>query len=305
MEGWSLLYIPFEALGRFLRLLSLRGGMGNAAAWGLYVFLGLLPIFLGIFWLKKKREGWTYPELFLLLLSAYSFYLLYLFINPHLFYGETAEAGMRILGQEEELLPVLKSLASGLWYLLLAGYVLLRLLLMLRQEEALEKRVDLYRGLSCLLLCSLALYGLTAVSGGVWSLIQGIRGLEGNEAAGALDTLFVGLKFLLSLLPRICFLGILWQGRVLLGELKGDPFGAGTIEAARRLSRRAVRLVQVSVYCALAWNGSLFLFRTRLAQVNYGVQLSLFPLLLAFGALILARYAERAGELRQENELFI
>ena len=287
-----MLYIPFEALGRFLRLLSLRGGMGNAAAWGLYVFLGLLPIWGGIFWIKKKRESWTYLELFLLLLSAYSFYLLYLFINPHLFYGETAEAGM-------------KSLASGLWYLLLAGYVLLRLLLMLRQEEALEKRVDLYRGLSCLLLCSLAFYGLTAVSGGVWSLIQGIRGLEGNEAAGALDTLFVGLKFLLSLLPRICFLGILWQGRVLLGELKGDPFGAGTIEAARRLSRRAVRLVQVSVYCALAWNGSLFLFRTRLAQVNYGVQLSLFPLLLAFGALILARYAERAGELRQENELFI
>ena len=304
MESWMLLYLPFELMGRFLRMLSLSGAAGNGVAWLVYVFSALLPVAAGAVWLKRKREGWTSLELLLVLLSAYSFYLLFLFINPHLFYEETG-AVREMQGRRAELLPVLKCFSVSLWYILLVGYVLLRLLRKLQKEEILEQKGYLYRGLSSLLFCSLIVYGLGSVGGGALGFIEGIQKLKENEAAGNLDYLFAGLRMALTLAPQLCFLGVLWQGRILLGGLERGPFEASTLEAARKLSRTAVRMVQMSVFSALIWNGSLFLFRTSLVQVDYEVRFSLFPLLLAFGALIFTEYIQKAGELKQENELFV
>ena len=43
----------------------------------------------------------------------------------------------------------------------------------------------------------------------------------------------------------------------------------------------------------------------RLTKVDYQWELSMFPLLAAFGSLILARYLREAGELRRDNEMII
>ena len=46
---------PWEQLGRALRRLSLSGGMGNAAAWVLFIALGALPRIAAAFLLYRRR----------------------------------------------------------------------------------------------------------------------------------------------------------------------------------------------------------------------------------------------------------
>ena len=120
-----------------------------------------------------------------------------------------------------------------------------------------------------------------------------------------MDYLFIGLRFFLTLLPPGYFLCTLWQGRTLLKKMQEGPYGEETIQAARKLAAMAVRAVKACVYSALLWNGSLFLLRSRLVHVDYSLHISLQPLLLAFAAMILARYVQEAGELYREHEMII
>ena len=104
------LYVFWEGISTALRTLSLSGSAGNVLAFLLYTLISLLPLFLPGLWLwRRKRRLWG-ADLLLPLLSAYTFYLLYVFINPALFYarmpkGLKGEAG----------LPCLKAVYAGLW----------------------------------------------------------------------------------------------------------------------------------------------------------------------------------------------
>ncbi len=298
--GLFILYAPFEAIGWLLRRLSLSGPLGNVAAWALYVLVSLLPLGLGAWWLKKKREAWRGTELLLALVSVYSFYLLYQFINPYLFYE-----GMAAAGGGADLLPLLKSFGAMLWYVFLGSYIVLRLMAQMRRERVSDGKGYLYKSLSRLLFFSVFFYGLVTLWGAGGQAWGSIRTLGGNAGAKAMDYLFIGLRFFLTLLPPGYFLCTLWQGRTLLKKMQEGPYGEETIQAARKLAAMAVRAVKACVYSALLWNGSLFLLRSRLVHVDYSLHISLQPLLLAFAAMILARYVQEAGELYREHEMII
>ncbi|MCI8418148.1 MAG: hypothetical protein HFI33_11770 [Lachnospiraceae bacterium] len=298
--GLFILYLPFEVLGQLLRSLSLSGSLGNAVAWGLYVVFSLLPLGWGALWLNRKKEPWRAIELLLVLVSIYSFYLFYQFINPQLFYQ-----GIAAVGEAADLEPMLKGFAAMLWYVFLGSYILLRLTRQMKQEAVSERKGYLYGSLSKLLFFSVMFYGASALYGAGIQMVEGVQALGENAGARGFDYLFIGLRFLLMLLPKGCLLGTLWQGRNLLKKMEEGPYGAKTVEAARKLAIMAVGAVKACVYSALLWNGSLFLFRTELVSVDYSLHLSLQPLLLAFAALILARYVEEAGELYQEHEMII
>lgn len=84
MQGFELLYLPWEGVSFILRTLSFSGAAGNAVAFLLYVLISLLPIFY-LVWEKGIRKKQLYGEDLLLgILSIYTFYLLYAFINPGL-----------------------------------------------------------------------------------------------------------------------------------------------------------------------------------------------------------------------------
>ena len=129
------LYFPFEGIGRFLRALSLHSGIGNLLAFFLYVCLALLPLGAEAVWFRKAGRRLRAVELLPLLLGVYSFYLLYAFVNPHIFY-KSAPA----LGGDAEFLPVIKSFWAGLWYLLFFSYPLLCLVEKLGQEAVLDRK---------------------------------------------------------------------------------------------------------------------------------------------------------------------
>ncbi len=294
------LYFPFEGIGRFLRALSLHSGIGNLLAFFLYVCLALLPLGAEAVWFRKAGRRPRAVELLPLLLGVYSFYLLYAFVNPHIFYKSVPA-----LGGDAEFLPVIKSFWAGLWYLLFFSYPLLCLVEKLGQEAVLDRKEYLCWGLGNLLLCTMLLYGGAALWGAGARATVFSGEASRNAAVTSLDWLFAGLRILAALIPQTWFLYVLHRGRQLLGALEKGPYAPETVEAARALSRAAVESVRISVLVSLIWNGALFLCRGMLADVSYRMDFPLLPLGIAFAALILARYFKEAGELYQDNEMII
>ncbi|MCI8376103.1 MAG: hypothetical protein HFI29_11815 [Lachnospiraceae bacterium] len=294
------LYVFWEGISTALRTLSLSGSAGNVLAFLLYTLISLLPLFLPGLWLwRRKRRLWG-ADLLLPLLSAYTFYLLYVFINPALFYarmpkGLKGEAG----------LPCLKAVYAGLWLSMLLSWLVLTWIRVLSDEEILDRKEFLYRGMRGLLTASIAILGAALLYSTGRELMGRLGELAVNSGKTETDLAFALLRTACAFLPSCIFLGILWQMKRLLKAMEAEPFGEEELREARRLARVSRTGVMMSVLTALTWNGALFFFAGSLSYVDYRWEISFFPLLAAFGSLILARYLREAGELRRENEMII
>lgn len=72
---------PVTAVGQALRGLSLSGGAGNAAAWGIVLLVSALPL---LPWFLLRRRGRAVEDWLLVLLIPQVFALLYYAVNPTL-----------------------------------------------------------------------------------------------------------------------------------------------------------------------------------------------------------------------------
>lgn len=313
MKGLQSLYFIWEAFGALLRTLSLSGRGGNVLSWFLYIIISLLPVLVPGWWMRRRKYQMHGRDLLLLLLSAYTFYLLYAFINPGLLSGRMP-AGIGMDG----VLPYLKAIYGGLWLSLLASWMLLTWIGRLNEEEILDRKRFLYQGMGLLLTAAMVLVGVGLLYSTGIELYGRLAKLQANaptmewipgaSAGGKTigwDMVFVILWAALRLLPACFMLGIFYRIKGLLKAMEKEPFGEGEVCAAKKLADVSRNAVTASVFCDLIWNGALFICAEKLTSVDYQWQLSLFPLLAAFGALILARYLREAGELKRDNEMII
>ena len=115
----SLAAFPFEQTGYALRILSLSGAPGNAAAILLYVGLSLLPC---LAWLILKKKGKLLSiDHALYGLSILLFIVHYYMINPGLFPTEVPGTGKWMLG--------------CMFYSALSGYLVIRVLSVCRRAQ--------------------------------------------------------------------------------------------------------------------------------------------------------------------------
>lgn len=313
MKGLQIIYFIWETFGALLRTLSLSGRVGNVLSWFLYILISLLPVLIPGWWMRRRKYQMHGRDLLLPLLSAYTFYLLYAFINPSLL-SSRMPAGIGMDGA----LPYLKAVYGGLWLSLLASWLLLTWIGRLNEEEILDRKRFLYQGMGLLLTAAMVLVGAGLLYSTGMELYGRLAKLQANAptmewgpgapAGGKTigwDTAFAILWAALRLLPACFLLGIFYHIKGLLKATEKEPFGEGEVCAAKKLADVSRNAVAASVFCDLIWNGALFFCAEKLTNVDYQWELSLFPLLAAFGALILARYLREAGELKRDNEMII
>ncbi len=77
----AIIRAPFVSVGDFIRRTTLDGHA--AAGWALYIFLGLIPLIFPIIKTCVKRALYAWSAVWLIL-SAYTFAMTFLFVNPHL-----------------------------------------------------------------------------------------------------------------------------------------------------------------------------------------------------------------------------
>ncbi|MBO5198707.1 MAG: hypothetical protein J6B85_09370 [Lachnospiraceae bacterium] len=324
-SGMLILKEPFDSAASLLRSMSLSGEAGNVCAVLLYLLLCLLPLIVPCirFLMRRRtlmrgRNADSYsadvlqpvPEgtlmrrrnaalgVLLMLLCAYSFYLLYALINPGLLF--------KLVPKElrsTDMLPVLKCCASSIYYSILSAYLVVRALVSLDFLPKKHSRALTARRLSNLLLGVCILY--TAIIGyfGAFTLMADVEAALGAQNPGR-NAVCVVIRFLLALLPDICTVLVLLQGRRLAASLAEGMYQNEEQEASR-LSRVSRISVLVSVSCSLTCNLLQFLLAGLLSKVTFQIQLPLLSLILSFAALVLSGYFRKAKEEHEDNELFI
>ena len=290
----SLMSFPFAPLGQGLRWLSLSGVVGNVAAILLYVLLSLLP--LGALLLLKRRQKLRAADGALVLLSVLLFAVLYFSVNPHLLSGWLGMAGLGDYG--------LMNLGC-VFYSVLAAYLVLRVLRLFLAADT----GKLQRYLTVLLVLLAALMVAAAFYLCPTELTENIRSLregnQGNEHQLGASYIFLVLKCLVSALPYLLDVAVVFGGLKLLETLKDDCYSEAAVAAAAELSRLCVVSLSATMVANVAFNLLQLISMKSLRTVSTFVSVPVLSIAFVLAALLLARYIRENKQLKDENDLFV
>ena len=297
----SILAFPWEQLGMWLRGLSLSGTTGNLCALALYVLICLLPAVVPLIRWRRKR---LHPEDALLgLLSLVLFLTVYWMINPTLAFSGSKNPAVQLLAASEEGQAFFKALWGASVYVLLACYVALRLLRRFSGAEL--SRLHRYLRLLVWLVNAVLVY--QAFGPALYSLVATFSDLRAGNTAGvgAADAVFLTLRYVAAALPYLLGVWVLLSALPLLRAMESEDQGAQAVQAANRLSKRAIRALTVTAAVSAGYHVLQILCMRWLSATHVSVQFPLLSLCLVLLALILARYVQEIHRLRADNELFV
>lgn len=290
----TLIAFPFEQIGILLRIISLSGRMGNIISIVLYIAICIIPVFVLLF-LKKKRKLYKEDALFAVL-SAVLFVVIYLMINPGLLNSHLGSLAGQSFG---------KTLLGGMVYSLLVGYVLLRIL---RQIFAADT-YRLQKHLFVLLYIINALLVLVVFGGQFGIMLDSFETLRagniGNEHNLGMSYFFIVLEYLVTVLPYILVILIVFYGQDLLKELSADRYSEATVTAAEKLSRICGSSLIITVLSNIGFNLLQLVFIENLFVVNGSVQIPLLSITFVLAAFLLAQYIKENKQLKDDNDMFI
>lgn len=285
---------PLEQIGMGLRALSLSGGFGNAIAVALYALISLLPI--GILFILAKRRKLHIEDWLLALLSAVLFGVLYLLLNPGFI--------TKVLGAAAQP-PVGKAILGGMVYSLIVGYVILRVLRLFTvgSVEKLERYMSIMLGALNVLFVFLA-FG--ACFSDLLSALASLRaGNSGNEHLLGASYVFLALQYLVSALPYILDVVVIFAALRLLDAMRKERYSAASVEAAGRMSRLCAIALTITILANIAFNLLQLLFAKSLMVMNHSVQIPVMSILFVLAALLLTRFVMESKRLKDENDAFI
>ena len=273
-------------LGEWLRELSLSGGKGNAAAWGIVLALTALPA-LGLLWKGRCRYDWL-----LLLAAAEMLAGLFYLVNPTL------------LMPEHDARPFIALAAAGCVGATMLAWAVLRGLKNILAAERPGQTMERLLGWSS---WALAFLVTLSQSVSVWQEIR--RVTESNTAldTGTLMPTYLTLCVLavMDLVPTLlCCQVLRWGGKLAL-RMDADPFGGETVALAEELGGQCARAATLSVSICAAGNLLQFILLPVLRSAHLNVSFPFVPVLLAAVLGLLCRYFRRAKEVSDDNESII
>lgn len=292
-----LLTVPFDCIANGLRWLSLYSPAGNLAAILLYTLLSLLPmVYLCAGW---KKAGLNKTDILLPVISLYSFYLLYEFINP----GLMLKRLPKLLAGTDGL-PMVKMSFAIIFYVLVIAYFMFRMMQHLKSNNEKNRLCHLCNQLQKILIIISVLYTFYLGYFMTFMMFQDFnQSIEQNSSS--VNMFFVVLTYILNGLPIILSIATLVSGIGLLKAMALSHLQAEEIQAASHMGAISKYTVYVTVICNITLNVLQFIFSRQLNDTSYVIKISFIPLIIAFSAVILSGYFKEAKDLHEDNEMII
>lgn len=299
----TVIAFPFEPVGNLLRMLSLSGSFGNVIAIVIYVILCLLP--MGFLFLNHRKQNYGeqnqqnhrkqklhLEDVLLVLLTFVLFAVLYLMINPGeiaAYLGQAAQAG------------IAKAILGTVTYSIIIGYGVIHLVRLFVAAQ----RVKIQKYLSVLLFILNAVFVYVIFGANVRTLASQISDTRaanaGNESALTLTYVFLGLQYIVNVLPYV--LDILIVGRVLtlVGEIAKDRYSQSTVLAAKRLSKTCCCMLSITVVSDLVFNILQLIAMRQLVVVNTVANIPVLSILFVLMVLLLTQFIHENTALKEDN----
>ena len=288
---------PFEQTGYALRVLSLSGSVGNAVAILLYMGLSLLPCLV---WLILKKKGKLLGiDHVLYGLSILLFIVHYYMINPGLFPTEVPGTGKWMLG--------------CMFYSALSGYLVIRVLSVCRRAQpetlhsVLQKLLIFLNMVFAYLIFGQGLGNLLKAIQNVGSMDSGpvMSGFVSGAQSPGMTYLFLGLGYLVDLLPYVFDMGIVFLAGQMLTALKMDRYGDASVELTSRLAGFCTKALGITAASDVGYNLLQILLCSGLSQIDLEIHVPVISIIFVLVVLLFARYLQEDQKLKREHDLII
>lgn len=284
---------PFAQLGGLLRWLSMASLGGNLVASLFFGAIGLAPL-LALMWrIVKKKAG--IEDSLLVVLSALLFFMMYVMINPALIYQYIQFMD----------LSMGKAVLGGVFYSILIGYLILRLLRRVSRSEASEMLSWLQ--LFLVFAAATMVFGVFYLSvAELGDTIQAVKSANTDPYLSLTTTyVLIVLRFVLRQIPSLLSVWLLLLAIELAGTLKKEKYGRETVGAAGRLGVFCKLTVAVTVLSTVATNLMQLMFSMSLLHSSFAVDIPLSSVVLMLVLLVLAQYLDDSSKLNADNQLII
>ena len=290
----QIMYLPFELIGKGLRFLSLSSAIGNVIAIIIYAVISLIPVIYVIYQRKtgiKRKE-----DILLIAFTGLLFYSLYMFINPGLMYQRMPE----IFSMDHTSLIAMKIIYAFIIYSVLIMWLIMKAIRFLGDDSQKNWKSRLYFGMKGLIAVLVSYYTLLITYAKTFELLH----KSGDKLKDISSVEW--FKSILQLLP-IIFTILLFINIIHVVKAIEDHKEKQQMTAVARLANVAKMTAVVTVISDFVLNFYQFLLGASLQNVNvtFSPDVSMEPLIIAFGALIFHEYFKRTKQLKEENDQFI
>ena len=278
----QIMYLPFELIGKGLRFLSLSSAIGNVIAIIIYAAISMIP---AIYIIYQRKRGRTHKEdILLVAFTGLLFYSLYMFINPGLMYQKMPD----IFSMDQSSLIVMKIIYAFIIYSVLIMWLIMKAIRFLGDDSQKNWKSRLYFGMK----------GLIAAK--TFELLHKSENKLQNVSS------IEWFKSVLQLLPIIMTI-LLFINIIHVVKAIEDHKEEQQMMTVARLASVAKVTAVVTVISDFILNFYQFLLGATLQNVNvtFAPDVSMEPLIIAFGALIFHEYFKRTKQLKEENDQFI
>ena len=193
--------------------------------------------------------------------------------------------------------------AGAVWSTLMTWGVL-----KLLYTRAWNREKNVYRALRIFLLLCAASCLVDCFGTGTARIVHNLRlrqAVNGSLDYTGLDMAFLMLTYLAAAVEKGLCAWVLYRGAALLEELERDPFGAGCVAAAERVSRSCRDCLTVMSLTALALNIAQILLAPLLRNISVSVSIPVLGMAVCFALLSVTRLLVRGKELKDDNDLFV
>lgn len=283
---FDLLALPLTALADLLGKMSLSSAVGNAFAIIVYACVCLIPIFVLLFRVQKKK--FQKVDSLLILLSAVLFAVLYLLINPWK------------IGIRGELKGAGSLITFSVWSLLI-GYLLLKFIGSV--EKTNTRNTEKFLDIILKVLGIVFVFSVCAVSFSDYnaSLVQ----LKENGSVDFTNRFLLLFSTVNTVLPNIFGVLIVFSSLSLVSEMSADRYSESTVKAAEKLSQICFTAIKSCIIVSLLYNVLQLRYITELSNVSFTADIPLVSLGFILEVLIMSQYIKDSRALKEDNDSFI
>lgn len=302
-----LLLLPLILIGDGLRALSLSSTIGNIAAIIFYVILSLLPLSLALIH-KFKGKKLLKSDSLLVLISASTFAVLYLFINPQIIpslFNSFISADKSMLESEKLLIAVAY---LSIWAAFLASW-LLRAYKKDNLIANIEKLLYAFAVICIVSICytnasELITFITKSYAASAANISDSPFGMPSGTTPAA-DILLALIRFASRIIPILFLMKIFLPAEKLLQSIQRDPHAKENAEIAAQVVSGAKVSICFFVGCTAFYNVLQLLLARYVSNIDVNLYFPIDQLILALSMLLLANFLAGDHKLYEENQLFI
>ncbi len=290
----NIVSFPFKQIGKFVRELSLQGGVFNVLAWTLYIGICVIPIIVMLVLIIKRK--FAIEDTLLTVLSVTMFVAMYNIINNKYIMESI------IVDLDKDFVI---SLLGILIYSVIGGYLIIKVTKVFRKANSNKAKTFLnciLTFINMLLIYSTFYQGLSELLNKYDNLVE-MEELMEYEVL--ISKVFVVGEFSFRVILELILVAIIIYIQNIVHRLDISNLTDDVSEKIKKVSCCCELLIIARAIFYIVFNILQFIFINKLCYINEIITLPIYELLLMLVFVVFAKFITDVKSVKEENDMFV